>query len=250
MTSTEILAFIREKYTEILAEKLVGIYVHGSLAFGCFEWSRSDIDFLAVVRERPAQGEKEALIAALLALDPHCPPKGLEMSVVLAGVCRPFVYPTPFELHFSNAHRERCRSDLAGYCREMNGVDRDLAAHFAVTRAVGYALCGEPVGEVFAEVPRVHYLDSIIFDIESAERDILEDPVYVTLNLCRAAAFVEENVILSKRQGGEWGLEKLPAEFAPTVSKALTHYAGGAEFSEDAALLGRFAKFMLGRVAL
>ena len=25
-------------------ENLVGIYVHGSLAFGCFRWEQSDID--------------------------------------------------------------------------------------------------------------------------------------------------------------------------------------------------------------
>ena len=36
------------RYEEILGKNLVGIYAHGSLAFGCFSWERSDIDFLVV----------------------------------------------------------------------------------------------------------------------------------------------------------------------------------------------------------
>ena len=30
--------------------------------------------------------------------------KGIEMSIVTKTVCNPFVYPTPFELHFSAMH--------------------------------------------------------------------------------------------------------------------------------------------------
>ena len=32
------------------------------------------------------------------------PVKGIELSVVKEDVCNPFVYPTPYELHFSVAH--------------------------------------------------------------------------------------------------------------------------------------------------
>ena len=72
--------------------------------------------------------------------------------------CDPFVYPTPFELHFSNAHRESCKKDLFSYCRDMHGTDRDLAAHFTVIRKAGFALCGTDAASLFGEVPEEAYL--------------------------------------------------------------------------------------------
>ena len=79
-----ILQQIRTCYQDILGESLVGIYVHGSIAFGCFDPRVSDIDFLVVVDEPPTVAQKKQLLQVLLDLTPHSPPKGLEMSVVLA----------------------------------------------------------------------------------------------------------------------------------------------------------------------
>ncbi len=36
---------IKASCRKVLKENLVGIYLHGSLAFGCFVWERSDVDF-------------------------------------------------------------------------------------------------------------------------------------------------------------------------------------------------------------
>lgn len=133
MCETTLLNQISLEYQNILGRRLVGIYVHGSLAFGCYRRERSDIDFLAVTRDPPAPAEKEALIDALLKLENDWPAKGIEMSVVLKKYCANFVYPTPFELHFSKMYTERCRQDRKTFCRAMHGTDRDLAAHFTVT---------------------------------------------------------------------------------------------------------------------
>ena len=51
MEYQEILRKIATAYTKILQDNLAGIYVHGSIAFGCFHWSKSDIDFLVVDRK-------------------------------------------------------------------------------------------------------------------------------------------------------------------------------------------------------
>ncbi|MGI5885675.1 MAG: DNA polymerase subunit beta, partial [Candidatus Spyradocola sp.] len=138
--TSSLLDAIARACADTLGENLVGVYVHGSLAFGCFTWDRSDVDFLVVAREDLAHEDKMRLISALMALWPLCPPKGLEMSVALRRDLDPFAYPTPFVLHLSGAHLAACRADLAGYCRRMNGVDPDLAAHVTVLRQVGYAL--------------------------------------------------------------------------------------------------------------
>ena len=234
----------------ILGDGLVGIYLHGSLAFGCFNWAKSDIDYLTVVEREPTQAQKEALIAAILALDADCPRKGIEMSVVLARDCRQFTHPTPYVLHYSNDYRDRYRADLAGTCAAVHGLDRDLAAHFTVTRAVGVPLWGAPVADVFALVPAADYLDSIWFDVEGAEDDILENPVYVILNLCRVLAYLRDGAVLSKAQGGEWGIAHLP-EDADLIRAALTAYQTDAPFVADipAPALTAFARARLAEIA-
>ncbi|MBQ8640515.1 MAG: DUF4111 domain-containing protein [Lachnospiraceae bacterium] len=239
-----ILKKIEERYREILGTGLTGIYVHGSLAFGCFRWDCSDIDFLVVVNRTPTQEKKETMIRVLLELDLEGPPKGFEMSVLEETNCRPFVYPTPFALHYSNSHRERAMANLSEYCRTMNGLDRDLGAHVTVTREVGWCLCGKPVREVLGEVAREDYLDSIRFDVEAADSEILENPVYMILNLCRVAAFARENLILSKAQGGSWGMEKLSGEHQMLVKRAYRTYTDGEPFEAKEEEMLSFARDM------
>lgn len=248
MEYQEILRKIATAYTKILQDNLAGIYVHGSIAFGCFHWSKSDIDFLAVVQTEPGLTEKRALIQTLLDLDKACPPKGFEMSVVLMRYCQNFVYPTPYVLHYSNAHRHRARTDLTAYCQEMNGTDVDLAAHFTVTRAVGIPLCGLPIETVFGPVPKKYYWESIYGDIKNAAEEILRDPVYIILNLCRVLAYQKEASILSKKGGGLWGIKTLPSRYRPPVESALFCYENGTPFSFDPAALSQFAAYMLAQI--
>ena len=244
MACEKLLRKIVRACRNILGEKLIGVYVHGSLAFGCFRWDRSDVDFLVVAEAGLTLSEKEGLIQALQNLSPLCPPKGLEMSVVLERYCKNFVYPTPYELHFSNAHASRCREDLGRFCREMHGVDPDLAAHFTVTRAVGFAAYGKEISSVFGPVPRECYLESIRGDVSDAEREILGDPVYITLNLCRVYACLRDGLILSKEQGGVWGLGHLPAAYHPVVEGALRCYRYGGPFQPVGEQSICFAQFM------
>jgi streptomycin 3"-adenylyltransferase len=44
-----LLETISDKYQSLLGSNLTGIYGHGSMAFDCFSWERSDIDFIVVV---------------------------------------------------------------------------------------------------------------------------------------------------------------------------------------------------------
>lgn len=233
MTVAELLEKIKLSYQTILRDKLVGIYVHGSIAFGCFNWVNSDLDFLVVVGETLTQEEKEALIAQLLILDEYAPEKGFEMSVVLRSVCNPFVYPTPYELHYSNSYRDRYREDLGGLCASLSGEDKDLAAHVTVINAVGFPLCGEPVSEVFGRVPKADYLDSILYDVMGAEEEICENPVYFILNLCRVAAYIQDGLVLSKAQGGQWGLKHFPEKYGGLVERAIRLYGTEADVMSE-----------------
>lgn len=245
MTVETILEKIVALSCRVFGENLVGVYLHGSLAFGCFRWEKSDIDFLVVVHTEPELAEKLEFIGELLRLNESAPPKGLEMSVVTESVCREFVHPTPYELHFSNAHREAFCADLEGYCQRMQGVDPDLAAHFTVIRQVGQVLWGEKIENLFGEVPREAYWDSIRGDIAGAVEEIGGDPVYYILNLCRVLAFLQEGRVLSKEQGGRWGEENLPAPYCDLAARAGEVYRRGGEFASDAGENCAFAEYLL-----
>ncbi len=229
---------------DILGECLTGVYLHGSAAMGCFHAKRSDIDLLTVVREDLTREDKLRYLAMAAALHRQAPGNGLEFSVVREDVCRPFVYPTPFLLHFSAMHAARYAADPAAYAAQMHGTDRDLAAHMTVIYHRGKALCGRAIREVFAPVPERDYMDSIWSDIEYAESEITGDPVYYILNLCRVLAFRRDRLVLSKAEGGGWGMQALPAH-APLIQATLQAYRSGAALTVDAAAARAFAAEML-----
>jgi len=246
MVCEDLLSRFTEAAKETLGDNLTGVYLHGSAAMGCFHPERSDLDLILVVERSVPEKAKLAFMERAVRLDAEAPPKGLEFSAVRREVCKPFVYPTPFELHFSNAHLQAYREDPVRYVERMQGTDKDLAAHFTVVNACGVVLCGAAVPQVFGPVPRRDYLDSIRLDVEDACREISRDPVYYTLNLCRVLAQAREGLVLSKKSGGEWALERLPEDFRPVARAALRGYASGEDMpAED---LPRFAEYMLSEI--
>lgn len=169
------------------------------------------------------------------------------MSVVLEKYAHQFVYPTPFELHFSNAHLKQCSEDLKTYCRNMNGMDKDLAAHFTIINNACIVLCGKQTKDIFGEVPKNYYFDSIKFDIENAEEEVLENPTYIILNLCRVLAYKYDGLILSKKDGGIWGLEHIDKSYTKIIKKALNAYQNSLSFNteENKNTMIRFARYTL-----
>ena len=244
-TKDEIIEKYVNRSTEILKDKLAGIYLHGSAAMGCYQPKKSDLDFMVVVREALTDDEKRAYMDMVLELDAEGPAKGIEMSIVTKDVCNPFVYPTPYLLHYSRMHTAWYRRDPEDYIRKMNGTDRDLAAHFTVIRSRGRCLYGLPVREVFGEVPETDYLDSIWDDVAGAEEEITDNPMYMILNLTRVLAYVKEKKVLSKQEGGEWGLGSLPEEYHPLICSALREYREGTDGQYDPETAKRYAAYML-----
>ena len=234
---------------EILKDRLTGVYLHGSAVMGCYQPKKSDLDFLVVVNTALPDTEKRRFMDRLLDLDHECPGKGIEMSIVTKDVCNPFVYPTPFILHYSRMHTGWYRRDPEDYIRKMNGTDKDLAAHITVIRNRGICLYGLPIHEMFGDVPEGHYLDSILGDVSDAENEITDNPMYMILNLTRVLGYLREKKILSKKEGGIWGLKNLPERYHPLIHSALDEYESGKEAGYDSAMSREYAAFMLGLVA-
>lgn len=232
----------------ILGNNLVGIYLHGSTVMGCFNEEKSDIDLLIVINNNLSDEVKLRYMDMVVELNNDAPSKGIELSVVKKVVCKPFIYPTPFELHFSVAHLDWYKTDPHDYILKMNGTDKDLAAHFMITYHRGQCLYGEEIKNIFEEVSSEAYFDSIWYDINHAEEDIIQNPVYIILNLCRVLAYKQEKLILSKQEGGNWGLNNLPVKYRALVQQALDEYTSVKEMNFDKKNTLEYAKYMIEKI--
>lgn len=243
-----LLETICKSYEVILNDNFVSLYVHGSLATNSFNWNKSDIDFIVVVKNEISLDNKKKLIKVLLDLDQEAPSKGFEMSVVLEEVCHNFIYPTPFCLHYSKQYKENYINDLENTCNFLNGVDKDLGVHFKMIKTIGRCIKGKRTEEVFGEIPDKFYLDSVMNDIQNSEKEIIDNPISVSLNLVRTLAYLKENKFLSKKEAGIWGCENMK-EHSSFIQAIYDCYCGDEEYHvNDVIEVNEFAKNMLDNI--
>jgi hypothetical protein len=210
-----------------LGDALVGVYLHGSLAMGCFNPQRSDLDVLALTRGRLRPEARPRLARLLLRVSGV--PTGIEISVLSQPDLHPWRHPAPYEFHYSEDWRDRTQAHLDHGTwpeAETPPTDPDLAAHITLARARGVTLWGLPGLEALPDVPAAHYADAILGDFHWGRNLLGINPVYFVLNTCRVRAFLDEGLLLSKDEGGEWGLRRLPERHHPVIRQALRLYRG------------------------
>ncbi len=161
----DLLQRLTQESAELFGDNLIGIYLHGSAAMGCFQAQQSDLDLIFVVERELQDRVKLEFMRHVVEWNKEAPAKGIELSIVRRKFCNPFVYPTPFELHFSIAHLSWYLQDPEDYVEKMKGTDRDLAAHFTIIRTYGIVLYGEKIMEIFGPVPREDYIDRFLMRI-------------------------------------------------------------------------------------
>jgi streptomycin 3"-adenylyltransferase len=69
--------------------------------------------------------------------------------------------------------------------------------------------------------------------------------MYITLNLTRVLAYQKDNIVLSKKEGGEWGLANLPVKYHSLIISALKEYACGNPSQYNMELAVEYAECML-----
>lgn len=126
MLYRNILDKIVEKCKEIFEINLTGIYLHGSMAMGCFNPDKSDIDLIIVIENDITDNQKINFMNEVMELNKLAPRKGIELSIVKKAYCKEFLYPTPFELHFSNMHLQWFMRNRTEYISKMKGTDKDF----------------------------------------------------------------------------------------------------------------------------
>ena len=237
----------------LLGQALAGLYLHGSLACGCFNPERSDLDVLVLTTRPVARGAKLGLVKAFLRRSQA--PAPLEISVVARQDLTPWQHPTPYQLHFSEAWRERLRAEATSLAwlawpDGAQGTDPDLATHVTMARARGIALLGPPPAQALPDVPPADYLAAILRDSEAALTQPLANSVSTVLNLCRIAWYLRAQVLSSKEEAGVWAQETVRPAHQPLVRQALAAYRGAeAPAAWDADAIRRFGHQVLAAAA-
>jgi len=124
---------------QVVGANLIGLYLHGSLAMGCFNPNCSDLDVIAVTAEGMAVETKRAVAAILL--QQSGAPHPIEVSFLRRRDLAPWRYPTPFDFHYSETWRAHFEDDLASGAwrrwNEQQREDSDLAAHITILQQRG-----------------------------------------------------------------------------------------------------------------
>jgi Domain of unknown function (DUF4111) len=232
----------------VLGPDLTGAYLHGSAVLGGFDARRSDIDILAVTEGAMTAAQQSAAAGALSGAAGEAvgeerragPARGLELSVVTLHAARHPEARPAFELHLTTGPEDRKVVD--GHLRDG---DPDLVLHFAVCRAAGRLLGpGRPADQVFAPVPG----ELVRAQLEAELRWAAEQSPgeYAVLNACRAWRYAADGTLVSKIDGGEWALSRVPGPDRELIAAALARQRGQPAGGLDPAAVRRFVRGVLG----
>ncbi len=236
------LARLVDAFAACLGPNLEGVYLHGSLAMGCFVAGSSDVDLLLAVAASPTAREREALRDLLLRWSGR--PYAVELSVMTRAERFPWRHPSPFSWHYSEAWGRVMASEAAGGpLAPLGATDADLAAHITMLQARGRWLKGVPISAAFPEVPRQDFLDAVFTrDARDCLHRLRGAPVDGVLNLCRLGLYALQGSLGSKREGGVWALLQGGLPELGSVRKALAAYEAGEDESWSEPELWRFAR--------
>jgi len=207
---------------DVLRERLVGLYLEGSLAQNDFRFPRSDIDIIGVCTEPLPDNVKDELVKNLRHESLAVPADGLEFGVVTTDTAKN-PSPTPaYELSLSTGATWPEKV-------ERSGTTVDLLIYFSICRNRGKTLYGPEPASVFGPIPPQWILNPLLEQLAWHKTKILDsfdDPRgdQAVLNACRAWRFAKEHILSSKSEGGEWVLAKEPDN--QLVKEALAVRAG------------------------
>lgn len=205
------------------SNSLIGMYIHGSLALGGFNPTRSDINLIVVMRQRMDVETKRIVAPLLMRLSKMpCP---FDIHFLVSSDIFPFRHPLPYDLYYNETKRERMQQDLRNSTwRQWNDyVEYDPSLTIALYQPL---ICLEPLATELPAVPEQEFHKALIENVQAAQRYPLHDPISFVLNACRDAAYLRDSSILSKDAGGVWGLTFLPEQYHPLMQQVLSLYRG------------------------
>ncbi|MDH5413186.1 MAG: DUF4111 domain-containing protein [Flavobacteriaceae bacterium] len=240
----EIVFALRDGLQNTLRDKLIGLYLYGSLAYDCFNSEISDIDFVAVLYEPPTPKETQKLsqLHERLGCEPEYG-KRIEGTYMTEEQVKTDNYPPDFLFYVDGKEFVKAK--------EGQG-EQDFPMHRQQLHESGLRIIGYEPQKLFLPVPWEILKRSLQQEMPFIKEQFEIRPIYAVLNLCRVVRAYETHKLSSKKQGGEWGLQNFPAEFHEIIQTALEGYAHKQTDRQKQFLtenLSRFYEFCIERIA-
>jgi predicted nucleotidyltransferase len=213
---SSLLESLLSRIRHILQEKLVGLYLHGSLTTGDFDPESSDIDLLAATSTDISDTEFDALRSMHLDFARDNP--GWEDRIDVA-------YLSVTALRTYRSRRSPIAIISAGEPFHMTEAGREWLMNWYAVREQGVALFGPPAEALIAPITREELAVCIRdYVVELGDRITRlpdrKQQAYAILTMCRALHLHRTGERASKRQAALWAQEELP-QWSGLIQSAL-----------------------------
>lgn len=199
-----------ESLIEILGDGLVGIYLHGSLARGCYHPTTSDIDTIVVLKDRCKEPDTPAILK--VHQDAGIP---IDAVFVTESQINTDRFPTPVEFLVKPI------SDSEIF--HLPEGSKDFLLQRQDAYETGAALAGPTTSKMMRPVPWPLLAESLNYLLPH----IVPHFKNSMLMLCRIAYAWTFHKLCSKREAGEWASDVFGADWKPFIEAALADYANG-----------------------
>lgn len=213
----------------VLGDALLAVYLHGSAVSGGLR-PQSDVDLIAVIERRMADGERRALLAALLALSgPHPAPPGgprcLEVMIFVKADLASPAFPARVEFLYGEWLRDAFETGV------LPGPSYDAENTLVLAQAHREAmtLLGPDARTHLPEIPAKHVrramreaLPALLASLEGDERNVL-------LTLARMWRTAALGDFVAKDVAAAWAAPMMAAGEAETLLLARDGYIGKAK---------------------
>lgn len=210
----------------VLGRELVGVYVHGSLAYGGFRPGRSDVDFLAVTQRDLSEGmvRSLAVMHAAFRRAGHAGAERLEGSYIPRAALRRYD-PT-------RAWHPALRMDGA-FAIDHHTSDWVIQRH--LLRCHGVPMLGPPLAPLIDPVSPRELQSAARAVLLEWWRPMLDDPwrlrdreyqAYAVLTMCRALYTIERGEVATKAESARWAMGVLDPGYRSLIERALAYPDG------------------------
>ena len=201
---------------QIFRERLVGLYLYGSLTTDDFDPESSDIDLLAATSSDVSDAEFEALRGMHVEFARENPrwEDRVEVAYLSVAALRTF-----------RSERSAIAVISPGEPFHMKEAGRDWLMNWYVVREKGLALFGPPAEALIAPITREEFARCVrdyAVDWGDRIRDVPDrkGQAYAILTMCRALHVHRTGEQASKRQAALWAQEELP-QWSSLIQSAL-----------------------------
>lgn len=231
----EIVFALRDGLQNTLGDKLLGLYLYGSLAYDCFNPEMSDIDFIAVLLEPPSSRETQELsqLHENLGSDSEYG-KRIEGTYMTEEQVKSDEFPPGFLFYVDGSEFIKAKAGQG---------ELDFPMHRQHLHESGLRIVGIEPSKLFLPVPWGILKSSLHQELPFINEQNEKDPIYAVLNLCRVVRAFETQKLSSKKQAGEWGLQNLPIIFHETIHIALKVYVYKQKGRQKQLLVANLSEF-------